>query len=75
MPTYETLPRFTTDLNRLTPEQRHRFRQTVNVVTYSVESAAVCSFDQVDRAPTALDLGLQGDEVLRLGLLAQRRDL
>ncbi|MEU5403911.1 hypothetical protein ABZ348_32040 [Streptomyces sp. NPDC005963] len=32
MPTYETLPRFTADLNRLTPEQRHRFRfrQTVN---------------------------------------------
>ncbi|MFE5852335.1 hypothetical protein ACFQ61_03805 [Streptomyces sp. NPDC056500] len=30
MPTYETLPRFTTDLNRLTPEQRHRFRQTMN---------------------------------------------
>ncbi|MFD9605540.1 hypothetical protein ACFVRD_45220 [Streptomyces sp. NPDC057908] len=29
MPTYEALPRFTTDLNRLTPEQRHRFRQTV----------------------------------------------
>ncbi|MEW2497576.1 hypothetical protein AB0942_29175 [Streptomyces nodosus] len=29
MPTYETLPRFTTDLNRLTPEQRRRFRQTV----------------------------------------------
>lgn len=29
MPTYETLPRFTTDLNRLTPQQRHRFRRTV----------------------------------------------
>lgn len=29
VPTYEALPRFTTDLNRLTPEQRHRFRQTV----------------------------------------------
>ncbi|MFJ1601562.1 hypothetical protein [Streptomyces sp. NPDC088261] len=29
MPTFETLPRFTTDLRRLTPEQRHRFRQTV----------------------------------------------
>ncbi|MFB6814467.1 hypothetical protein ACFCV8_07970 [Streptomyces sp. NPDC056347] len=29
MPTYETLPRFTTDLDRLTPEQRRRFRQTV----------------------------------------------
>lgn len=29
MPTYEALPRFTTDLDRLTPEQRHRFRRTV----------------------------------------------
>ncbi|MFE5095951.1 hypothetical protein ACFRCI_37820 [Streptomyces sp. NPDC056638] len=29
MPTYEATPRFTTDLNRLTPEQRRRFRQTV----------------------------------------------
>ncbi|EDY46147.2 conserved hypothetical protein [Streptomyces sp. SPB074] len=28
-PTYETLPCFTTDLDRLTSEQRHRFRQTV----------------------------------------------
>ncbi|MEU6504502.1 hypothetical protein ABZ895_33710 [Streptomyces californicus] len=29
MPTYETTPRFTADLNRLTPEQRYRFRRTV----------------------------------------------
>ncbi|MEU5163853.1 hypothetical protein AB0G74_30155 [Streptomyces sp. NPDC020875] len=29
MPTYETLPRFTTDLHRLTPEQRSRFRRVV----------------------------------------------
>ncbi|MYS37204.1 hypothetical protein K388_07330 [Streptomyces sp. KhCrAH-43] len=29
MPTYETLPRFTSDLDRLTPEQRRKFRQTV----------------------------------------------
>ncbi|MEU5972014.1 hypothetical protein [Streptomyces globisporus] len=29
MPTYEALPRFTTDLDRLTPEQRYRFRRTV----------------------------------------------
>ncbi|WP_030594042.1 hypothetical protein [Streptomyces anulatus] len=29
MPTYETTTRFTTDLDRLTPEQRHRFRRTV----------------------------------------------
>ncbi|GHG19500.1 hypothetical protein [Streptomyces hydrogenans] len=30
MPTYEALPRFTTDLDRLTPAQRRRFRQAVN---------------------------------------------
>ncbi|MFJ8162474.1 hypothetical protein ACIRBY_16305 [Streptomyces sp. NPDC096136] len=29
MPTYEALPRFAADLDRLTPEQRRRFRQTV----------------------------------------------
>ncbi|MEU2872800.1 hypothetical protein ABZ769_26920 [Streptomyces olivoreticuli] len=29
MPTYEALPRFTTDLDRLTPEQRRRFHQVV----------------------------------------------
>jgi hypothetical protein len=29
VPTYEALPRFTTDLHRLTPEQRRRFRQAV----------------------------------------------
>ncbi|MFF2523528.1 hypothetical protein [Streptomyces liangshanensis] len=29
MPTYETLPRFTTGLNHLTPEQRRKFQQTV----------------------------------------------
>ncbi|MFJ4526520.1 hypothetical protein ACIP4Y_37390 [Streptomyces sp. NPDC088810] len=29
MPTYETTPRFTADLHRLTPAQRRRFFQTV----------------------------------------------
>ncbi|MFB7030941.1 MULTISPECIES: hypothetical protein [Terrabacteria group] len=29
MPTYETLPRFTADLHRLTPAQRQRFRRAV----------------------------------------------
>lgn len=29
MPTYEATPRFTTDLDRLTPEQRRRFHQAV----------------------------------------------
>jgi len=29
VPTFETLPRFTADLDRLTPEQRRRFRRAV----------------------------------------------
>jgi hypothetical protein len=29
VPTYEALPRFTADLDRLTPAQRRRFRQAV----------------------------------------------
>ncbi|MFI9311324.1 hypothetical protein [Streptomyces triculaminicus] len=29
MPTYEALPRFTADLDRLTPEQRRTFRRVV----------------------------------------------
>jgi hypothetical protein len=29
VPTYETLPRFTTDLQHLTPAQRRRFRRVV----------------------------------------------
>ncbi|WP_030222936.1 hypothetical protein [Streptomyces bikiniensis] len=29
MPTFETTTRFTTDLDRLTPAQRHRFRRAV----------------------------------------------
>ncbi|MFI2241129.1 hypothetical protein [Streptomyces chrestomyceticus] len=29
MPTYEVLPRFAADLDRLTPDQRRRFRRTV----------------------------------------------
>lgn len=30
MPTYEATPRFTSDLDRLTPEQLRRFRQAIN---------------------------------------------
>ncbi|WP_097967605.1 hypothetical protein [Streptomyces sp. or20] len=41
MPTYETLPRFTTDHQHLTPEQRRRFRQTV---TAFVEDLRTGSF-------------------------------
>ncbi|MBV7674091.1 hypothetical protein STHAL_32100 [Streptomyces halstedii] len=38
MPTYEALPRFTTDLNRLTPEQRRRFRQAVNAFVHDLRA-------------------------------------
>ncbi|MEV8455573.1 hypothetical protein AB0467_28205 [Streptomyces sp. NPDC052095] len=38
MPTYETLPRFTTDLDRLTPEQRRRFRQTVTAFVHDLRT-------------------------------------
>lgn len=38
MPTYETLPRFTTDLNRLTPEQRRKFRETVAAFVHDLRA-------------------------------------
>ncbi|MER7930040.1 hypothetical protein ABTY96_44130 [Streptomyces sp. NPDC096057] len=38
MPTYETLPRFTTDLDRLTPEQRGRFRQAVTAFVHGLRA-------------------------------------
>ncbi|MFL4910732.1 hypothetical protein ACJ6WF_48490 [Streptomyces sp. MMS24-I2-30] len=41
MPTYGTQPRFTTDLDRLTPEQRRRFRQAVAAF---VEDLRTCRF-------------------------------
>ncbi len=40
MPTYETLPHFTTDLDRLTPEQRRRFRQVVAVFVDDLRAGA-----------------------------------
>ncbi|MFF3505678.1 hypothetical protein [Streptomyces sp. NPDC003247] len=59
MPTYETLPRFATDLDRLTPQQRRRFRQTV--ATF-VEDLRTGSFRPglrvkgVRRAPNVFEL-------------------
>ncbi|MFE6985850.1 hypothetical protein [Streptomyces griseus] len=38
MPTYEALPRFTTDLDRLTPEQRRRFRQAVGAFVHDLRA-------------------------------------
>ena len=38
MPTYEVLPRFTTDLNRLAPAQRGRFRQAVTAFVHDLRT-------------------------------------
>lgn len=38
VPTYETLPRFTTDLNRLTPEQRRCFRHAVKAFVHDLRT-------------------------------------
>ncbi|MFJ8098509.1 hypothetical protein [Streptomyces griseofuscus] len=59
MPTYETLPRFTTDLDRLTPEQRHRFRQTVVAFVEDLRTGrfrAGLRVKRVQRAPGVYEL-------------------
>ncbi|MEV7657895.1 hypothetical protein AB0O39_27470 [Streptomyces anulatus] len=38
MPTYETRPRFNADHRRLTPEQRHRFRQAVTAFVHDLRT-------------------------------------
>ncbi|WP_331755206.1 hypothetical protein OG936_38200 (plasmid) [Streptomyces sp. NBC_00846] len=38
MPTYEALPRFTTDLDRLTTEQRRRFRRAVTAFVHDLRA-------------------------------------
>ncbi|MEU9191297.1 hypothetical protein AB0D14_43835 [Streptomyces sp. NPDC048484] len=38
MPTYEALPRFTTDLDRLTHEQRRRFRRAVSAFVHDLRA-------------------------------------
>ncbi|BBC29128.1 hypothetical protein SGFS_004190 [Streptomyces graminofaciens] len=38
MPTYETLPRFTTDLDRLTRQQRLLFRWAVTAFVYDLRT-------------------------------------
>ncbi|MFD3779771.1 hypothetical protein [Streptomyces sp. NPDC058612] len=40
MPTYEALPRFTADLDRLTPEQRRRFRRAVTAFVDDLRTGA-----------------------------------
>jgi hypothetical protein len=38
VPTYEALPRFTTDLDRLTPGQRRRFRRAVTAFVHDLRA-------------------------------------
>ncbi|MGW0538629.1 hypothetical protein [Streptomyces sp. NPDC003032] len=38
MPTYETLPRFAADLDRLTPEQRRRFHRAVTAFVHDLRA-------------------------------------
>ncbi|MGW4758501.1 hypothetical protein [Streptomyces chartreusis] len=64
MPTYEATPRFTTDLNRLTPEQRRRFRQAVNAFVDDLRTGrfrAGLRVKGVRRAPGVFELTWDGN--------------
>lgn len=59
MPTYEATPRFTTDLDHLTPEQRRRFRQTVTAFVDDLRAGrfrAGLRIKGVRRAPGVYEL-------------------
>ncbi|MBA9050544.1 hypothetical protein BJ996_007379 [Streptomyces phaeogriseichromatogenes] len=60
MPTYEALPRFTTNLDRLTSEQRHRFRQTVTAFVEDLRTGRQfrpgLRVKRVQRAPGVYEL-------------------
>ncbi|MGZ2362370.1 hypothetical protein LRE75_37940 [Streptomyces sp. 372A] len=60
MPTYETLPRFMSDLNRLTPEQRRKFRQAVAAFVEDLRAGgrfrAGLRIKSVQRAPGIYEL-------------------
>lgn len=64
MPTYEVLPRFTADLDRLTPEQRRRFRRTVAAFVEDLRTGsfrAGLRIKGVQRAPGVFELSWDGD--------------
>ncbi|TVL90236.1 hypothetical protein [Streptomyces sp. SAJ15] len=64
MPTYETLPRFTNDLDRLTPEQRRRFRQAVAAFVDDLRTGrfrAGLRVKGVQRAQGVFELTWDGD--------------
>jgi hypothetical protein len=59
VPTYETLPRFAADLDRLTPEQRRRFRRTVAAFVEDLRTGrfrAGLRVKRVQRAPGVYEL-------------------
>lgn len=59
MPTYETLPRFAADLDRLTPEQRRRFRRAVAAFVEDLRTGsfrAGLRVKRVQRAPSVYEL-------------------
>ncbi|MEV7856422.1 hypothetical protein [Streptomyces sp. NPDC088183] len=64
MPTYETLPRFTADLDRLTPEQRRRFRQAVTAFVHDLRAGgrfrAGLRIKRVRRMPGVYELTWSG---------------
>ncbi|MGV4989128.1 hypothetical protein ACVB8X_43120 [Streptomyces sp. NRAIS4] len=64
MPTYEALPRFTTDFHRLTLEQRSRFRQTVTAFVDDLHAGAFRAslrIKGVRRAPGVFELTWDGN--------------
>ncbi|MGW6739283.1 hypothetical protein ACWGDX_00815 [Streptomyces sp. NPDC055025] len=64
MPTYEALPRFTADLDRLTPEQRQRFQQAVTVFVDDLRAGrfrAGLRIKGVRRAPGVFELTWDGN--------------
>lgn len=64
MPTYEALPRFTADLERLTPEQRRRFRQAVTAFVDDLRTGsfrADLRVKGVRRAPGVFELTWDGN--------------
>ncbi|WP_438490749.1 hypothetical protein [Streptomyces sp. S186] len=64
MPTYEALPRFTADLDHLTPEQRRRFRRTVTGFVHDLRAGrfrAGLRVKGVQSAPGVYELTWDGD--------------
>ncbi|MEU9189457.1 hypothetical protein AB0D14_33930 [Streptomyces sp. NPDC048484] len=64
MPTYEATSRFTTDLRRLTPEQRRRFHQAVATFVDDLRTGrfrASLRVKGVRRAPGVFELTWDGD--------------